>query len=226
MRFLALGVCALAPAVLAQTNAPPVSPPDADSPPSRVLGVLPNYRSVEESDPISPLSVRRKFYIGYKDATDYPIFFIAAGMAGLAQMTGQHPAFGGGVEGYSKRLGAAAGDQLMMTLLTESIMPTVLHEDPRYFRRGHGGFWPRTGYAASRIFIARNDQGKWTFNFAEVGGNAIGTAIGNAYYPGERHWGDNLERYSSQLATDAFSEVLKEFWPDIKRKYFDRHRKP
>jgi hypothetical protein len=217
-----LALAALASLTMAQApSSPPASQPDDSSPPSRVLGVLPNYRSVEETEPFSPLTVRRKFYIGYKDATDYPIFFIAAGMAGLAQITDQHPAFGGGVEGYSKRLGGAVADQLMGTFLTESIMPTLLREDPRYFRRGHGGFWSRTGYAASRIFVARNDRGNWTFNFAEVGGNAIGTAIGNAYYPGERHWGDNIERYSTQLATDAFSEVLKEFWPDIRRKYFD-----
>ena len=203
----------------------PVSQPDANAP-SRVLGVLPNYRSGEESDPFSPLSVRRKFYIGYKDATDYPIFLIAAGFAGLAAMTDEHPAFGQGVAGYSKRLGAAAGDQIMFTLLTESIMPTLLHEDSRYFRRGHGGFWSRTGYAASQVLVARNDRGHWTFNAAEVSGNAIGAGIGNAYYPGERHWGDNLQRFSTQLATDAFSQVLKEFWPDIKRKYFDRHAKP
>ena len=186
---LALAGCSLASVMLAQTSSPDSRRRATDTaPPDRVLGVLPNYRSVEENDPFSPLSVRRKFYIGYKDATDYPIFFIAAGMAGLAQMTDQHPAFGGGVKGYSQRLGGAVADQLVGTFLTESIVPTLLHEDPRYFRRGHGGFWSRTGYAASRIFVARNDRGNWTFNLAEVGGNAIATAIGNSYYPGERHW--------------------------------------
>ncbi len=229
MWLFALAGCSLASVMLAQTSTPdsvPVSQPGDTAPPSRVLGVLPNYRSVEESDPFSPLSVRRKFYIGYKDATDYPIFFIAAGMAGLAQITDQHPAFGGGVQGYSKRLGGAVADQLVGTFLTESIVPTLLHEDPRYFRRGHGGFWSRTGYAASRIFVTRNDHGDWTFDFAEVGGNAIAIAIGNSYYPGERHWEDNIERYYTQLATDAFSQILKEFWPDIKRKYLDHHPKP
>jgi hypothetical protein len=224
IRLLALAV--MASVTMAQVpDSQPVSQPDSNAP-SRVLGVLPNYRSGEESDPFSPLSARRKFYIGYKDSTDYPIFFVAAGLAGLAQMTAQHPGFGGGVKGYSKRLGGSVADNLIGNFLTESIMPTLLHEDPRYFRRGHGGFWARTGYAASRIVVARNDQGHWTFNAAEVSGNAIGAAIGNAYYPGERHWGDNLERFSTQLATDAFSQVLKEFWPDIKRKYFDRHTKP
>ena len=127
--------------MFAQTSAPdstPVSQPGTTAPPGRVLGILPNYRSGEESDPFTPLSTRRKFYIGYKDSTDYPIFFVAAGLAGLAQMTAQHPAFGGGVKGYSKRLGGSVADQLIGNFLTESIMPSLLREDPRYFRRGHG----------------------------------------------------------------------------------------
>ena len=178
LRMFMLGGCAaLVPAMLAQSTAPDTS--DAPSvPPSRVLGVLPNYRSAEESDPFTPLSVRRKFYIGYKDSTDYPIFFVAAGLAGLAQMTDQHAAFGQGLKGYGKRLGGAVADQLIGNMLTESIMPSLLREDPRYFRRGHGGVWSRTGYAASRVFVARNDHGNWTFNFAEVSGNAMGAAIG------------------------------------------------
>src|SRR5579864_767834 len=224
MRLWALGNCALASVMLAQSNtpdSPPVSQPDAASPPSRVLGILPNYRAAEESDPFSPLSVRRKFYIGYKDSIDYPIFLLAAGLAGAAQLTDQHTAFGQGVKGYGQRLGGAVADQLIGNMLTESVMPTLLHQDPRYFRRGCGGFWSRIGYSASRVLVGRNDQGNWTFNFAEVGGNAITAAIANAYYPGERHLGDNVERFSSQIATDAFAQILKEFWPDIRHKYFN-----
>ncbi|MGH9595121.1 MAG: hypothetical protein ACRD5L_18660, partial [Bryobacteraceae bacterium] len=69
------------------------------------------------------------------------------------------------------------------------------------------------------------DHGNTMFNFAEVTGNAMSAAIGNAYYPGERHLGDNVDRFYAQLATDAFSQVLKEFWPDIKRKYWHRKAK-
>jgi hypothetical protein len=223
MRLLAMGQCALASAMFAQTSAPdslPASEPRTASSPGRVLGVLPNYRSGEESDPFTPLSVRRKFYIGYKDSTDYPIFFVAGGLAALGQMTDQHSKFGQGLKGYGKRLGGSVADQLAGNFLTESVMPTLLREDPRYFRRGHGGMWSRTGYAASRVFVARNDHGNWTFNAAEVSGNAIGAVIGNAYYPGERHLEDNVQRFYSQMATDAFSQILKEFWPDIKHKYF------
>jgi hypothetical protein len=209
------------------TTAPAADAPVvASSPTSRVLGVLPNYRTIDDTSAFEPLTVRRKFYIGYKDSTDYPIFLLAAGMAGLAQLTDQHAAYGQGLRGYGKRLGGAVGDQLIGNMLTESALPSLLHEDPRYFRRGRGGVWSRAGYAASRVLVARNDQGNWTFNFAEVGGNAITAAIGNAYYPGERNLGDNFQRFYTQMATDAFSQILKEFWPDIKRKYFHHEPKP
>jgi hypothetical protein len=194
--------------------------------PDRVMGVLPNYRSGELSDPFTPLSTQRKFYIGYKDSTDYPIFFVAGALAALGQVTDQHPQFGQGMKGYGKRLGGSVADQLIGNFLTESIMPSLLREDPRYFRRGHGSVLARTGYAASRVFVTRNDRGHWTFNAAEVGGNAIGAGIANAYYPGERRLGDNIQRFYSQMATDAFSQILKEFWPDVKRKYFNRQPKP
>ena len=190
---------------------------------NRVLGVLPNYRTAEESDPFSPLSVRRKFYIGYKDSTDYPIFILAAGLAGLSQAMGSHERLGSGWEGYGKRLGTSVADQLVGNFMTESVMPSLLHQDPRYFRRGRGSVLGRTGYAASRILVAKNDTGKWAFNFSEVSGNVISAAVGNAYYPHERKLGDNIQRFYSQMATDAFSQILKEFWPDVKRK-FSRHK--
>jgi hypothetical protein len=216
---------ALSPSLWAQQ--PPAPTPDPATAPvanDRVLGVLPNFRSAEESDPFTPLSVRRKFYIGYKDSTDYPIFFVSAALAGLGQMVDQHPQFGQGMEGYGKRLGGSVADQLVGNFLTEAVMPSLFRQDPRYFRRGHGSALSRTGYAASRVFVAKSDKGKWAFNFSEVSGNVISAAVGNAYYPHERKLGDNLQRFYSQMATDAFSQILKEFWPDLKRKYFSHHK--
>ena len=191
----------------------------------RVFGVLPNYRTANQSDPFTPLTVKQKFHIGLKDSTDYPVFPIAAGFAGLAQIMDQHHAFGQGMEGYAKRFGAALADQDIGNMLTESVMPSLLHQDPRYFRKGYGSVWSRAGYAATRIFVNPNDKGKMQINYSELIGNAAMAGIGNLYYPGERRLGDNLERYYTALITDSFSQVLKEFWPDIKRKYFHKHAK-
>lgn len=191
----------------------------------RVFGVLPNYRTANSADQFMPLTVKQKFYIGMKDSTDYPVYPMAGLFAGLAQLTDQHAFFGQGTAGYARRFGTALGDQIIGNMMTESIMPSLFHQDPRYFRLGYGSVWHRAGYAATRIFVAPTDKGRQTFNFAEVLGNSAAAGIGNFYYPGERSAHDNLQRLYTALATDSFSQVLKEFWPDIKRWYKTRHSK-
>jgi hypothetical protein len=102
--------------------------------------------------------------------------------------------------------------------LTEGIFPTLLHQDPRYLRRREGRARSRLVYAISRLFVTRGDSGKSQFNYSEVVDAATSLAISNAYYPDGRSAGNNLGRYAVQLGFDAASNVLKEFWPDLKRK--------
>jgi hypothetical protein len=205
---------------------PPIAAPAPIATPfsKRAYGVLPNYRTAELTGVYTPISVKRKYYIGFKDSTDYPIYGLSAVLAGLGQWSDSHASYGQGLKGFGKRYASTMSDQLIGNFLTESIMPSLLHEDPRYFRRAQGGKWARTGYAASRVFVTKANSGKTMFNFAEVSGNAIAAVVGNAYYPGERNFNNNFERFYSQLATDAFSQVLKEFWPDIKRRFFNRQK--
>jgi hypothetical protein len=210
-----------APAISVPETAPLATPIVSTPVSKRAFGVLPNYRTAEKTEVYSPISVKRKYFIGFKDSTDYPIYGLSAVLAGLGQWTDSHATYGQGLKGFGKRYASTISDQLIGNFLTESIMPSILHEDPRYFRRATGRKWARTGYAASRIFVTKTDSGKTIFNFAEVSGNALAAVIGNAYYPGERSVNDNVERFYSQLATDAFSQVLKEFWPDIKRRFFN-----
>jgi hypothetical protein len=227
-----------APAVPVQSTSPAVPPPSLGTPPKlqpgqlapgqlpvdkRIFGVLPNYRTANESAVYSPISKKRKLYIATKDSTDAPIFANAAVLSLIAQADNSHPGFGQGTIGYGQRYGTALADQLIGNYLTEGVMPVLLHEDPRYFRRGHGSKWSRIGYATSRIFVTKTDTGATTFNFSEVIGNGIAAGIANAYYPQERSVLDNVQRLWTQLATDAVSQVLKEFWPDIKRHYHNKH---
>jgi hypothetical protein len=190
----------------------------------RVLGVLPNYRTANDNGTYEPLSTRRKFYIATKDSTDYPVFILAGAFAGLGQLTDSHDRFGQGARGYFHRYGTSLADQMVGNYMTEAILPSLLHEDPRYFRRGagHGSTMARLGYAATRIFVTHTDSGGTRFNYSEVLGNAFTAGLANAYYPGERKLSDNLGRFSMQLGTDAISQVLKEFWPDIRKKWFKK----
>jgi hypothetical protein len=108
-------------------------------------------------------------------------------------------------------------------MMTEGLIPAVFHQDPRYFRLGSGSKLHRALYAIEQIEVARMDSGRRTFNFSEWGGNSIAVAISNAYYPDTREWSDNLERLLVACGTDTFSNVLKEFWPDVKRKFKKHH---
>src|ERR1017187_8475197 len=189
----------------------------------RIFGVLPNYRTTEASLTFQPLSSAQKYHIALKDSFDWPGYLVGGAFALLYQMEDSNPSFGQGMKGYARRYVTAYADQVIGNMMTEAIMTSLFHEDPRYFRLGEGPRWHRAGYAATRIFVTHTDKGGRRFNTSEVLGNGITAAIGNAYYPDNRTFFDTTQRLYTQLATDSFSNVMKEFWPDIKRKWFHKH---
>jgi hypothetical protein len=211
---LLVAVCAVAQ----ETQPPPVPPEDR-----RIFGVLPNNRTTEAAIPFQKITPRQKMTIAARDSFDWPVYLTSGLFATLYQLEDQNPSFGQGMAGYAKRYATSYGDQMIGNLMTEGLVPWLGHQDPRYFRIGEGTKKARAWYALSRIFVARMDSGRNTFNFSEWGGNAAAVAISNAYYPDTRNWNDNTQKLLIQCATDAFSNVLKEFWPDVKRRFQHRH---
>jgi hypothetical protein len=191
----------------------------------RVLGVLPNYRTAEMNAVGHTLTPEQKLRIAAKDSFDYPLIFLGAAYAGIYQLENTHPEFGQGAKGYFDRFGTSYSDQVIGNMMTEGFMPILFHEDPRYFRMAEGSKSKRLWYAVSRILITRTDSGAQTFNFAEVLGNGIDAGIGLSYYPDNRNPGDYVQNWGIQCATDAASQVSKEFWPDVKRWWYGRHHK-
>jgi hypothetical protein len=224
------------PCALSQTSVPTAAtlPATATAPPStspstvpggqsasgdkHAFGIIPNFRTVDASTPYKPISAKQKMAIAARDSIDWTLPIVAAGYAGLGQLTSQNKTFGQGMSGYGNRFVRSYADQVMGNMLVEGVMTSAFREDPRYFRLGQGTFWSRTWYAASRVFITRTDGGKTRFNYSETIGNSLAVGISNAYYPDTRNVGDNLQRLTIQLGTDAFTNILKEFWPDVKRK--------
>jgi hypothetical protein len=204
-------------------NAAPVDAAD-QIPGKRMFGIIPNYRSSPSLKNYEPIPVKEKFKIASQDSFDRGTVLLAAAFAGEGQMASSEKSFGQGVEGYSKYFGAAYGDFVIGNFMTEGIFPTILHQDPRYFRRGHGSGWSRLGYACGQIFWTHNDNGTSGFNYSEVGGNAAAVAIGLSYYKDDRDVGDAVSQLGTQLAVDMVSNVLKEFWPDMDRKFHRKHR--
>lgn len=238
LRWTQLYLIAAALPCLAQD--PPTPPAQAESaaqttpanaqdqePPGgkRILGVLPNYRTADSSQEGVAISAGRKFKIAAKDSFDYPLILLSGAFAGLGQLTNADPSFGQGLKGYAHRLATNYADQAMGNMFTEGLFPALLHQDPRYFRRDHGAKWGRAGYAVSRVIVTDSDSGKKQFNYSEWVGNASAVAISNLYYPDNRTALDNVEKLLEQVGTDAASQILKEFWPDIKQRLFHRGNK-
>jgi hypothetical protein len=214
------------------TTPPEVQKPKDDSavvPPEdkRVFGVIPNNRTTENSIPFKRISAGHKLKIAALDSFDWPTYITGALFAGLYQLDNSNPSFGQGTAGYFRRFGTASADQVIGNMMTEGFVPSLIHQDPRYFRLGNGEGTKkhRLLYALESIVVAKMDSGKKTFNFSEWGGNSIGVAISNAYYPDTRYASANVEKLFIACGTDAFSNVLKEFWPDVKQWFHNRKHK-
>jgi hypothetical protein len=187
--------------------------------------VLPNFRSTNSGEEFKPLPAKAKWLIGFKDSFYYTVYLVSGLFAGLGQLDGNHPQFGQGVEGYAKRYVTSYTDQAVGNIMTESLFPVMLHEDPRYFRKQTGSVRSRLGSAVAQIFVTRTDSGGRQFNFAEIVGNGVGAAISDLYYKDSRNFSSTGEQWFTAVATDTFSNVLKEFWPDIKRHMTKNHAK-
>jgi hypothetical protein len=234
---LSIGLCFLFTPVLAMSQdmstlpdaprpAQSASSPSQDSlqhqvSKNHIFWVIPNYRADEDSTKIKALSPGAKMKVAAEDSFDPSAFLVAGVFAGVGMAQIQYPSFGHGAQGFGKYYGGAFADQAIGNLMSEGLFPVLLHQDPRYFIRGTGGFWNRTGYAISREFITRGDDSREHFNTSELAGNAVAAGISNAYYPAaDRSFGTTANKWGQQIALDTLFNVAKEFWPDVRKRLF------
>jgi len=186
----------------------------------RILWIIPNFRSVSANTYLPPLSFKEKFWLATQDSFDYSAFVYEGIVAGIAMAGKSEPSFGQGASGYGLYYAHNFADGTIENYTVEAIMPAVTKEDPRYYTLGQGGFFKRTGYAVSRLFITRTDSGNNTFNFSEIVGAGAAAGISNAYYPPGNTWVKTYQRWESQILQDGIGFIAKEFWPDINRAVF------
>jgi hypothetical protein len=189
----------------------------------RILGIIPNYRTSPPLTNYVPLTTRDKFKMASQDAVDPGTFALAGLFAVEAQLTDETPSFGHGAPAFARYFGAATADFVIGDFMTEAVYPSLLRQDPRYFRKGSGSAWGRLGYAVRQIVWTHADSGHMQFNMSEVAGNATAVAIGNAYYPDNRTLSNNVSKLGIQLAVDTVSNILKEFSPDLDRLFSRSH---
>ena len=188
----------------------------------RLFFVLANYTTVENTDRFTPISAKTKFLLSAKTMTD-PVTVSFLGAIALMGQARNSPTYGQGFQGYAKRYATVYADTGIGTVMTTSVFPTLLHQDPRYFQLGTGSKWHRVMYSVSRIFVTRADSGELQFNYSEVVGNAAAAGIANTYHPpNQRTLGNTLGVWGNQIMLNTLCNVAKEFWPDIRRKLRDR----
>ena len=202
-----------------------VSPPPAQLP-RRIFGVIPNYRSHPSLKDSMPLTSGDKFKLAARDSFDPGTFLLTGFFAGIGQASNSTPSYGQGMAGYGRYYGSNYGDFLIGNVMTEGVFPSLLHQDPRYFRRGTGTSKSRLGYAMGQIFVTHGDNRRTQFNYSEIGGNATAVAISNAYNPDNRNASDAAARLAIQLAVDMAGNILKEFTPDLYRRFRSKKHVP
>lgn len=207
----------------------------------RLFFALPNFLTVDANGKIVPLTAGQKFKVvarGTFDPAQIPWYGV---LSAISQASNSEPGYKQGWAAYGKRYATYAADGTIENFFVGAIFPSLLHQDPRFFPKPEGSFFSRATYAASRIVITRGDSGKREFNFSEIFGSAMASAISTYSYhprrtfigktissngtvtldyaPSERTLKNTASVWGSQVGYDTITIVIKEFWPDIRRKF-------
>jgi hypothetical protein len=219
---------AQAPAGAPSNTSGQASDPHAqqDENPKRILGLIPNFQSKDDiPQNQTPLAPKEKYILAYHQTVDFSAHIGNAFQAALQQASNGQPHYGQGWGPYAQRFGAAEVDQATSAFFIFGLLPHVLKDDPRYFRKRYGSPWSRIRYAATRTVVTRTDAGGRTFNIPQVLGQLLQQSISTAYYPQQdRSASGVFEDCGINLAYNSAYNVLKEFYPDFLRVVSHRHR--
>jgi hypothetical protein len=199
------------------------APPEKEQP-KRILGVMPNFRAVSAGALPPPPTPKQAFILATQNSFDYSSFIFVGVTSLLAEGTDAHPQLGKGVAGFGRYYWRGFVDKTDGNYLVIFALPTVFHQDERYYAMGKGGFWKRAFYSASRIAITPDYHGHDSFNISELLGRGIAQGISAAYYPSQaRTAGAIATKYGYSIGRDALTNVFREFWPDIAVHVLHRH---
>jgi len=202
------------------------SVPESKQQPKRILGVMPNFRAVSAGAIPPPPTPKQAFVIATKNSFDYSSFIFVGITSLLAEGSNAHPKLGKGLPGYGRYYWRGLLDKTDGNYLVIFALPTVLHEDERYYARGegNGNFFGRGIYAATRILITPDYHGHNTFNASEIFGRAMAQGVSISYYPkSDRTVGALAVKFGWAMGRDALTNVFREYWPDIATHVLHRH---
>ena len=163
---------------------------------------------------------KRKFTLFVQDSIDPLTFLSAAFNAAIDGAEDTDPSFGHDAAGYAKRFGAELADNASSEFFKDFAYPTIFSEDPRYYRLAHGTTGKRLAHALEHVVIAHQENGTYMFNFSEWLGTTSAVALGDVYHPDNKPGvGPAAENVGFAVLQDMGFDVLREFWPEIARKF-------
>jgi len=177
----------------------------------RVFGVFQNFYTsyIWEA---APMTAKQKYKLAFHTIVDPTTFVVLAGVAGAEQYNGTYPGYGPGIEGYGKRYGAALADSVSGRIIGSAVLPSLFHQDPRYFYQGSGGIRSRTWHALTSAVVTRGDNGKLQPNYSHLLGNLAAGGIANAYHPeSSRGLGLTFQTLGVTTGANAIGNLFREF---------------
>jgi hypothetical protein len=179
---------------------------DISLPTRRDMTILPGETS-------HPLSSHGKVVLGFRESMSIFSILGWSTSAGYSHLVNGSPNYGTDKAAFGERLGATALRNVSESIFSVSLFAPLLHEDPRYFELGPGhNVAKRVVYAASRSLITRTDSSHSSVNFSLLAGNALGSALTNAYYPERnRGFGQTMQTFGTSVGGSAFGFVVTEF---------------
>jgi len=200
------------------------SVPVSKQQPKRILGLMPNYRAVSAGAIPPPPTPKEAFIIATRNSFDYSSFVFVGITSAMAEWSDAHKQLGEGFAGYGRYYWRGYLDKTDGNYLVIFALPTLLHEDERYYAKGEGGILKRGIYAATRVLITPNYKGHNTLNLSELLGRASAQAISVSYYPSQDRTASSIAtKYAYAIGRDALTNTFREFWPDIATHILHRH---
>jgi hypothetical protein len=176
----------------------------------RVLGIIPNFYVVYDPNP-APLTAKLKYHLALKTSTD-AFTVLGVGAFAAINQAGDTPNYPQGWAGYGDRFGAAAADGISDIMIGGAILPSLLHQDPRYFFQGTGSTKSRVVHAISSPFVCHGDSGKLQPNYSSIGGDLGSSALSNLYYPAsDRGTGLVFQNFAITTGERMLSSLVQEF---------------
>jgi hypothetical protein len=213
-------ISVLTSSAFAEQNTAPPSADNTQKPQQsgRVVGVIPAFNS--ENDINAPgLSSGQKFHLFARTVLDPYNLVMPAINASILKASGSSSGYGSGFGGFAKRYGSSVADSMSGNFFRLYAFPSLLHEDPRYFRAGKGSIAARSGHVLAATVWTRTDDKTFRFNWSKLLAAGASSGLSNAYYPAENRGTKlTLSRIGLSYLGEAGMNALKEFWPDIKRK--------